>query len=507
MIVAMTIAPRFGPVVRRLATVAVLCASAAYTGACTTNQATGDSQFTAFMSPEQELRVGAQEHPKILAQFGGEYTELPELNAYIQDLGTELAKLSEQPDLPYQFTILNDEAINAFALPGGYIYITRGLLALADSEAEVAGVLGHEIGHVTARHTAERYSRAVATGIGANLLGVIAGAYGVRGAGQLASTGAQLYLQSFSREQEMQSDTLGVRYMTRAGYDPSGLTSFFHKLKANTELTATEMGRPELADQHSPMASHPRTEDRIINAIKLARENRPPNATFGRERLLDMVEGMVFRDDPEQGIRRGRLFQHPGLRFEFEAPPEFVLLNSPTEVRAVGPEGSSIQFDMAPAPSARPYADVRDFLVREWAPRLELEGVQRITVNGLEGATAGARLRTNDGPRDVRLVAIRRDRDTIFRFVFLSPTARTDALNEDFRRMTYSFRTLSQAEADAIRPMRIGVRTVRQGDTVESLAADMPMERFKIEWFELLNAVERGKPLVPGSKVKVVVEG
>jgi predicted Zn-dependent protease len=505
MMVSMT---RFPGSARLTAALTAAALSLSTLGACTTNTATGESQFTAFMSPEQELRVGAQEHPKILAQFGGEYTEVPALNAYIQDLGMDLAKLSEQPDLPYQFTILNDEAINAFALPGGYVYITRGLLALADSEAEVAGVLGHEIGHVTARHTAERYSRAVATSIGASILGTVAGAYGARGAGQLINTGAQLYLQAFSREQEMQSDTLGVRYMTRAGYDPSGLTSFFHKLKGSTELRAAELGRPELADQYSAMASHPRTDDRIVNAIKLARENRPPNPRFGRERLMEMVEGMVFRDHPDQGIRRGRLFQHPGLRIEFKAPPDFVLLNSPSSVQAVGPEGATITFDAAPPASARPYADVRDFLVREWAPRLKLDGVQRITVNGMEGATGAASgLRTNSGPRDVRLVAIRRDRDTIFRFAFLSPSARTAALNEEFRRMTYSFRTLSEAEAAVVKPMRIGLHTVRQGDTVESLAETMPMERFKIEWFELLNAVDRGTPLVPGSLVKVVVEG
>jgi len=499
--------PLFMPSLRRVATGLLIAVAATQLVACAANQATGRSSFTAFMSEEDELRVGAEEHPKILQQFGGEYIEIPGLNAYIQNMGMELAALSEKPNLPYQFTVLNDEAINAFALPGGYIYITRGLLSLADTEAEVAGVLSHEIGHVTARHTAERYSQAVATSIGANIIGIIGGAYGLRGVGQAAGLGAQLYVQSFSREQELESDLLGTRYMTRAGYDPSGLTSFFKKLKGQTELQAAEMGRPELADQYSPMSTHPRTDDRIIQATRLAAENPVPNARHGRDTLLQMVDGIIFRDDPKQGIRNGRLFQHPGLKLQFEAPPEFVLINSQRNVTAVGPEGSNIIFDAAPPSSARPYGDVKSYLVREWAPGLNLQGVQEITVNGLEAATAAAQIKTNNGPRDVRLIAFRENRDTIYRFAFLSPPSRSQVLEEDFRRMTYSFRLLSDAEAAAIKPMRIRITAVQAGDTVESLSAAMPMERFKIEWFELLNAVERGKPLVPGAKIKIVTQG
>ncbi|MHC8508223.1 MAG: M48 family metalloprotease [Rhodospirillales bacterium] len=397
--------------------------------------------------------------------------------------------------------------MNAFALPGGYIYITRGLLALADDASEVAGVVGHEIGHVTARHSAERYSKSVLAGVGASIIDIIARQGGVPGAGDAAAGAASLYLQAFSREQEMESDYLGARYMSRAQYHPRGLTGFFKKLKGYTKLSAAEMGRPEAADEFSAMSTHPRTDDRIAQAQKLERETKVKNPRYGRDALLDQIDGIIFRDDPAQGVRRGRLFQHPGLRFEFSVPPGFVMNNTPAAVIAIGPEGGKIVFDTAPASEARPYTDVQEFLTREWASGLRLEDVRKITVNGMEAATGGARTGSGEGARDVRLVAIRRSRDEIFRFIFATPPARTAALEEELRRTTYSFKNLSPEEAAAVRPMRIKVVTVRPGDTVESLAAEMPMERFKIEWFELLNAVQRGRPLIPGARVKTVVDG
>ena len=169
-------------------------------GACSANPATGKQSFTAFMSPEKELQVGAEEHPKMVEQFGGVYGDKA-LSAYVRDMGLRLAKTSEMPDLPWTFTVLNDPLVNAFALPGGYVYVTRGLLALASDEAELAGVLSHEIGHVTARHSAQRYSSTVAANIGVQVLGVLSQAAGLGGAGgQIASLGANLALKSYSRE-------------------------------------------------------------------------------------------------------------------------------------------------------------------------------------------------------------------------------------------------------------------------------------------------------------------
>ncbi|MCZ6607027.1 MAG: M48 family metalloprotease, partial [Alphaproteobacteria bacterium] len=211
--------------------------------ACSTNPATGKQSFTAFMSKEDELRIGAEEHPKMIKEFGGAYTDA-KLRAYIRRIGIKLASVSEARDLPYTFTILNDDKVNAFALPGGYVYITRGLLALAENEAEMAGVLAHEIGHVAARHTAERYSTAMATNLGLMLLGAIGSSAGLpSGVGRIIGFGAQAALQGYSREQELEADMLGVRYMTRAGYTPDGMTSFFYKMQTHAELERAMEGK------------------------------------------------------------------------------------------------------------------------------------------------------------------------------------------------------------------------------------------------------------------------
>ncbi len=199
------------------------------------------------LTPEQERQVAEQEHPKIVEQFGGVYED-PELDAYLQELVSELGLQSERPDITYRVTLLNSPIVNAFALPAGYLYITRGLLALAVNEAELAGVLAHEIGHVTARHSARRYGRAAAAQLGVGLLGVLSqaadlGQFG-QVLGQAAQLGALAYVQGFSREQEFEADTLGIATLSRSDYDPQGMASFLDKLGDNTRLQMRLMGRP-----------------------------------------------------------------------------------------------------------------------------------------------------------------------------------------------------------------------------------------------------------------------
>ncbi len=473
---------------------------------CAVNPATGKLSFTTFLAPADETVVGREEHPKILEQSGGAYTER-NLGAYVRNVGQRLARVSETPNLAFTFTVLDDPKVNAFAVPGGYVYVTRGLLALADTEAEMAGVLAHEIGHVVARHSAERYSQAVAANLGLTVLGVLGKAAGVpAGVGSLASFGAQAYLQGFSREQELEADMLGVRYMTRAGYDPRAMISFFRKLQGHDALEAAVSGRPQAADRFHIMSTHPRTADRIAQAIELARVSPAANPRIGRDAYLARIDGMVFGDAPKQGIRKGRVFAHPELGIRFTVPPGFVLFNSPGRVLARGPGGAAIVFDMARGPAAGRVRSLRAYVVRDWGNRLSLRGVERITVNGMEAATGRDRLQTRDGPRDVRLLAIRERPDRIYRFIFLTPPSLTARLTNELKRTTYSFRRLSRREAASIRPLRLRVVTVGAGDTAKGLAARMPLGKFSLAWFETLNGLGRGQPLVPGRRVKVVVD-
>ena len=233
---------------------------------CTPNPATGQQDFTLFMSESEESRIGAQEHSKIIDRYGGVYDDL-EIGAYVAEIGGRLAANSERANASFTFTVLNTPDVNAFALPGGYVYVTRGLIALANSEAELAGVVAHEIGHVIARHTAQRYSRAAATQIGATLLGALVGS---REVGDLLQVGGQLYLLSFSRSQEFEADTLGIRYLNRTGYDPVAEAQFLQNLGREKDLQ-NRLAKRDARDRQSDfLATHPNTPERVQRAIAAA---------------------------------------------------------------------------------------------------------------------------------------------------------------------------------------------------------------------------------------------
>jgi predicted Zn-dependent protease len=466
---------------------------------CSVNPATGQSTFTGLMSESQEQRIGLDSHPKVLAEFGGAYQDA-ELQRYIDSIGQLLARASDRPDQKYTFTVLDSPVVNAFAVPGGYVYITRGLLALANDESEVAGVLAHEIGHIAARHSAERYSQA-------GLASILAATVGIAtGSGELANvagSGAAVYLQSYSRDQENQADLLGIRYLSRTNYDPYGIVDFLRQLEADDRLDATLAGRPEMADRYGIMSTHPRTSDRIRQTIQQAGAVEIDSPLVERELYLSKIDGMLYGDQPEQGYIRGREFLHPILRFGFEVPPGFHMINTSNAVIAQRADGASIIFSAAKQAAS---ASMYDYLVGEWAPRLAMADVESIDVNGMDGATGSGRVQTKGGPRDVRLVAIRYDAGTVYRFLFITRPEITQQVNRELRETTYSFRRLSKGEAAALQPQRVEVVSVRPGDTVRALAARMPFETYREERFRVLNGLGPGDRLAPGQLVKIIVE-
>ncbi len=482
--------------------VTLLVLALAPLGGCSVNPATGERSFTGFMSTEDEQRVGAEQHPQLVKQFGGEYDNA-KLEAYVQKVGSSLATQTEMPELKYSFTVLDDELINAFALPGGYVHITRGLLALAENEAEMASVLGHELGHITARHAAQRYSQSMAANIGVGLLGVLGAVAGLpTGTADIAGFGAQAYLQSYSREQELEADELGIRYMTRAGYDPAAMATFFRKLDAYTALQAALAGSPESGDSFDIMASHPRTADRVEQAKKLAAAQSLANGRVDRDRYLAAINGLLYGDAPAQGVRRGRTFAHPGLGIAFEVPPGFVMFNGAKQVTARGPEGSLIIFDAAGADGGQSISSMTRYVASVGGGRVRFGDVQPLSINGMEAATGATTVNTRAGAMDLRLVAIR-DGKRIYRLVFITPPGMTTSLHEGMERTTYSFRRLSADEAAAIRPLRITVVTVASGDTPQSLAKRMATP-LPLETFRVLNGLAASDGLKPGQKVKLV---
>jgi predicted Zn-dependent protease len=491
----------------RVLLAACAVAGALLLGGCETNPATGASSFTGFMSPEKELEVGREQHPEILKEFGGELDD-PKLKAYVDRIGQRLAKQSELPDLKFTFTVLNSDITNAFALPGGYVYVTRGLMTLASSEAELAGVVGHEIGHVTARHTAQRYSRAMATGIAATAVGVLEAVFlGTNVAGQLGQQAGQIYLAGFSREQEFEADTLGVRYLTRGGYTPAAMSTFLAKLQAESALAAELAGKPGSTNDANIMATHPRTQDRVREAIAAAQQQGAvaPDARTGKDDYLNAIDGMEYGGDRKSGFIRNRQFIHPSLRFQFEVPQGFSLINSDRNVMARGPNGSTVIFDRDARPQAAGMA-MANYIQSAWARGARLQGMEQIKINGLDAATAATQLSTKSGQRDVRLVAIRFDANTIYRFMFVTQPGETASLSEPFRRTTYSFRKLTDSEAAAAKPLHIRVVTVGAGDTVDTLARRMAVDTAPASRFRLINGLQPNDTVRAGERVKIIAE-
>jgi len=472
-------------------------------GCGTVNPATGRTSFTGLSSIEDDVKLGREENEKIIKEFGGVY-ENRRLQGYVDGIGLTLARHAEFQQFSYHFTILNTPIVNAFALPGGYVYVSRGLLALASNEAELAGVMAHEIGHVNARHTAERMAAAQVS-----QLGLIAGAIGAAVLGlpgevmQLGQTVAIASIQSYSRSQELEADTLGIRYMSRAGYDPQGMVTFLSTLREQSMVEAQMQGLPPgKVDEFNIMATHPRTKERVEQAMKVAATAHPQSPRIARDAYLDNIDGMLFGDDPAQGVVRGRLFQHPGLRFQFRVPEGFRIVNGETRIAARNDSGAMILFDTARIKGNR---NMAAYLQDEWTPETPLRDVQTIVINGAEAATGWVRGQDRQkGVIDLRGVAIRRDATSVYRFLFVNPANQTQQLSRPFRETTYSFRTLSREEAAKIQALRLLVIPARPGDTVHALAKNLPYDHYNDAWFRLLNDMKPGEGLHPGQRLKVV---
>lgn len=466
---------------------------------CTVNPATGRTEFTGGMSSSEEIRIGRENHPQILKEFGGEYDN-PALTRYVDSIGALLAQTVERKEFTYKFTVLNSDIVNAFAVPGGYVYISRGLVALADNEAQLAAVMAHELGHLTALHHARRYGQ----GLLANILVTGVAIAGGSELAQLGQFGAVAVLQSYSREHEFEADDLGIRYMSRAGYDPKEMAAFLAKLRAHSQLEARLRGQsPDAVDQFDYLATHPAPAARVDRALQNASAVTVAQPMTAQAIYQSKIDGMLYGDDPEQGFIKGRAFAHPQLRFTFEVPAGFRLFNSQQAIVAYGPDNARIILDQAKKPSDGP---MTYYLTDVWARGTRLSNVESIDVNGLPAATGALRLNTQSGTMDLRLVAIRWDATTIYRFIFATPPALTGRLTTDLQRTTFSFRRLSANEAAALKPSRIAIVTVGPGDTADRLAARMPFADFRRERFEVLNGLKPGQQPAVGQKVKLIVD-
>ena len=468
-----------------------------------------DSNGSRFMTPEQEAQIGKQQNEEVLAQYGGAYKDT-NLQAFIDQVGNRLVQVTPMAGQPFHFTIVDTAIVNAFALPGGYVYATRGLLALAESEAEVAGVLGHEIGHVVGHHTALRYDRQIygsGLAMGAQILGGLLGGYfgGQQGAqlgqqllGQAGQLGSEYYVQSFSREQEYEADQYGVRFMGAAGFDPRAMASFLTALETNQAYETKKTGQQSAVP--SWLQSHPRTPERVARVASAAAEATPSARQIGRDAYLHSINGAVYGEDPKQGIVNGNHFEHPDLGFAFDAPDGFRLQNSPTAVMGTDGNGRLMKFDVAPSGTDDPYTYLRD----EWAAKARLSDVQQTTVHGAPAAYGFAPVQINDQPAAAMLAAVRKG-SSIYRFIFASTQELTSSDRRAFEDSLASFHSISSAAGP--KPLRIEVVRVKAGDTRSSLAARMDVRQLKDDLFAMLNGFDRGRRLASGQDVKLVRRG
>ena len=461
--------------------------------ACSVNPATGDRQFTALLPAESEARVGAEEHSKIEAQFGSFMTG-PIAN-YVNEIGQKVAVHTERKDVKYRFYTIDSPTVNAFALPGGYVYVTRGLLTLANSEAELAGVIGHEIGHITARHAAERMSQGTLVGLGAAVVGI---ATGNAAAGQAANLGSNLYLSSYSRGQEHESDDLGVRYLSRAGYDPMAMAKFLSSLDAQSKLEAKEAGKS--GNGFNYFASHPLTAERVQQARQQAAQF-PANNNQGRDRFLSKINGLTYGDSADQGFARGNTFYHPKMGFAFTVPKGSKIINGTSEVAAQHPNGTVILFDSV-KDSSKP--SPRTFLGQKVLKGQNTQNLENITVNGMRGATAGFAGKVQGKNANIRVSVIEWAPGEFFRFQMAIPQGVNNSFMSELKKTTYSLRRLSASEKSSIRPKKIRVINAPSGASVDSMAAKMDVEGNKREHFLVLNGLPSNASVRAGQPYKIV---
>ncbi|MBY0530835.1 MAG: M48 family metalloprotease [Xanthobacteraceae bacterium] len=435
-----------------------------------------------------------KEHERLVSTYGGVY-RAPALQALIEQTITRLEAASEKPELKYRVTILNSPAINAFALPGGSLYVTRGLISLANDTSELASVLSHEMAHVVARHAAIREDQIRAAVLNSR---AISETLSDPQLGALALAQSRLTIARFSQGQELEADAVGVGIASRAGYDPYGAWRFLTSMNRFAQLRAATLGGNQPKDMEF-LSSHPGTPARITIAVANAKQFVNPRATErDREAFLRALDGVTYGDDPKEGFVRGRLFLHPNLGFAFTAPEGFALENTPQAVLGATQNGrEALRLDAVRVEQSQ---TLPDYISKGWVEGIDPATIETFQINGFEAATAVAR-----GEQwAFRLYAIRFGSD-VYRIAFaareLSPP-----LEAAFRAAASSFRRVTAEEAQAIKPLKIRLYRVVAGDTPERLASRSAFSDRNLERFLVLNGLQRGARLTPGDVVKIVTE-
>ena len=452
----------------------------------------------------EDKQKGAKAHPQLVQEFGGAYTG-PQVG-YVVRIGQDIAVQSGLGNARSDFTVtlLNSPVNNAFAIPGGYVYLTRQLMALMNDEAEMAGVLGHEVGHVAARHGQKRQKAARRNSI-LGILGQIGSQVllGDSTLGRLGSEifgkGSQLLTLKYSRKQEYEADDLGIQYLASAGYAPQALSTMLQSLAAQSAIDARVAGRdargvPEWS------STHPDPARRVSRAARNAGKLNVTGGKRNRDIFLRNLDGIMYGDDPKQGVIEGNNFLHPDLKLKFAVPNGFAMQNG---TRAVTINGSSGQGQFTTAAyngNMSSYVDAAFKSLAGKGKSISYGTIQRTTVNGIPAAYAVGRVNSNNGQVDVTVFAYEFSKNSAFHFATIAPAGRASV----FSSMYQSLNRMGAKEAAGIKPRKIDVVTVKSGDTISKLSARMAYKNYQQERFLVLNRLRASDGLRAGQKVKIV---
>jgi len=459
---------------------------------CAVNPATGSNQLM-LVSEAQEIQMGQQYDSQVVATIGL-YPD-PAWQSYIQQLGARLAATSERPNLPWTFRVVNDPAINAFALPGGFVYVTRGILPYFNSEAQLAGVVGHEIGHVTARHTAAEMSKQQLIGLGL-AVGSMANSQVAKYAGAANQALGILYLK-FSRDNESQADQLGLRYMSRANYDPREMAAIFVMLDREGKSGASGARVPEWLETH-PTPVH--RLDAINQQVAALPNQNFSGTVVSRDAYEQRLSGLVFGANPREGYFRGSQFFHPDLRFQLSFPEGWTTNNGAQAVIAVSPaQDGAIELSQAPQPSAD--AAARAFLSQQGitsgsSGRVSLSG-------GLSGVSAPFAAATANGTLSGTVLFVEYG-GAVYRIVGYAPEARWSAYQATAERAERSFQRLTDPVALNVQPQHVDIVTVAARTTIAALAQQRASP-VTAATLAIINQVEVQTPFASGRLVKWVI--
>ncbi len=469
-----------------------LLALVAFISTCSRNPVTGKKNLS-FMSEEKEIAIGKQNDPSIVASFG--LYKNPKIQGFINTKGQQMARISHRPHLAYEFKVLDSPVVNAFALPGGYVYFTRGILAHFNNEAEFAGVLGHEIGHVTARHGARQAAKQTLAQVGL-IAGLVLSPKFAQFANE-ASQGVQLLLLKNSRDHESESDELGVEYSTKIGYDAHYMADFFQTLSRMQEKSGQVL--PEF------LSTHPDPGNRNIRVHKLADEEQAktnrPNLKVNRESYLRMIDGLTYGEDPQQGYVENSVFYHPALKFKYKVPNNWRLVNSPQQVQMVSQDQKA--FSIFTLSQGTNMNTIKQEMVTNY--KLNIIQEKQENVNGNNALAFIGDIANQDGTKTRLMTYLIKYGSNIYVFHGIAASTDFSRYSSLFQNTFESFSKLTDQSKINRKAEKIKIVSVKSNGTLKKALTDAGMTSARFNELALINGMLLTDQVKAGSLIKTVV--